>query len=154
LIIPEVFQAVKMQECELGLRDGDGQPMVNRIHDIGIARQIATYSDAVEAPANARWLITAGTPGLDANGNVPPDIGAQAELAWTHILAMLKRADMSVHDLVKVTQYLLRPSDIAAYAEVRARHLGSARPASLLLIVPALVRPEFLLEIEAYAAKA
>jgi 2-iminobutanoate/2-iminopropanoate deaminase len=128
--------------------------MVNRIHDIGIARQIGTYSDAVEAPANARWLITAGTPGLDASGKVPPDIGAQAELAWTHILAMLERADMSVHDLVKVTQYLLRPSDIAAYAEVRARHLGSARPASLLLIVPVLVRPEFLLEVEAYAAKA
>ena len=128
--------------------------MVNRIHDIGIARQIGTYSDAVEAPANARWLITAGTPGLDASGKVPPDIGAQAELVWTHILAMLEHADMSVHDLVKVTQYLLRPSDIAAYAEVRARHLGSARPASLLLIVPTLVRPEFLLEVEAYAAKA
>ena len=62
--------------------------------------------------------------------------------------------DMTVHDLVKVTQYLLRPSDIAAYAEVRARHLGGARPASLLLIVPSLVRPEFLLEIEACAAKA
>ena len=85
---------------------------------------------------------------------MPPDFGAQAELAWTHIVTMLKRADMSVHDLVKVTQYLLRPSDIAAYAEVRARHLGDARPASLLLIVPGLVRPEFLLEIEAYAAKA
>ena len=27
--------------------------MANRIHDIGIARQIGTYSDAVEAPANA-----------------------------------------------------------------------------------------------------
>ena len=103
---------------------------------------------------DARWLITAGTPGLDAGGKVPPDFGAQAELAWTHIVTMLKRADMSVHDLVKVTQYLVRSSDIAAYAEVRARHLGSARPASLLLIVPALVQPEFLLEIEAYAAKA
>jgi 2-iminobutanoate/2-iminopropanoate deaminase len=67
---------------------------------------------------------------------------------------MLKRADMSVHDLVKVTQYLVRSSDIAAYAEVRARHLGSARPPSLLLIVPELVQPEFLLEIEACAAKA
>ena len=111
--------------------------MANRIYDIGIARQIGTYSDAVEAPANARWLITAGTPGLDAGGKVPPDFGAQAELAWT-----------------RVTQYLVRSSDIAAYAEVRARHLGSARPASLLLIVPELVQPEFLLEIEACAAKA
>jgi hypothetical protein len=71
LIISEVFQHVNMKECELASRDGD--PMVNSIHDIGIARQIGTYSDAVEAPANARWLITAGTPGLDASGKVPPD---------------------------------------------------------------------------------
>src|SRR4029453_1693014 len=142
-----------MKKRALASRDGE-HSMANRIHDVGIAGQIGTYSDAVEAPANARWLMTAGTPGLDASGKGPPDVGAQAELAWTHIVAMLKRADMSVHDLVKVAQYLLRPSDIAAYAEVRARHLGSARPASLLLIVPTLVRPEFLLEVEAYAAKA
>ena len=143
-----------MKKCALSSRDRDEEPMATRIHDIGIARQIGTYSDAAEVSANARWLITAGTPGLDAGGKVPRDFGAQAELAWSHIVTMLKRADMSVHDLVKVTQYLLRPSDIAAYAEVRARHLGSARPASLLLIVPGLARPEFLLEIEAYAAKA
>src|ERR1700720_4058152 len=66
--------------------------MNNKIHDIGIARQIGTYSDAVEVPANARWLITAGTPGLDAEGKVPSDFGAQAELAWSHIVAMLERA--------------------------------------------------------------
>lgn len=143
-----------MKKCALASRDGDEEPMNTKIHDIGIARQIGTYSDAVEVPANARWLITAGTPGLDAGGKVPPDFAAQAELAWRHIVTMLKRADMSVHDLVKVTQYLLRGSDIAAYAEVRTRYLGNARPASLLLIVPGLVRPEFLLEIEAYAAKA
>ena len=42
--------------------------MANTIHNIGIAAQIGTYSDAVEAPANARWLFTAGTPGLDFGG--------------------------------------------------------------------------------------
>ena len=128
--------------------------MTNRIHDVGIARQIGTYSDAVEAPANARWLFTAGTPGLTVDATLPDDITGQAELAWTHILAMLKQADMGVHDLVKVTQYLRRDSDIPAYAKVRARVLGEARPASMLLVVGALVRPEFLLEIEACAAKA
>src|SRR5215510_2644190 len=86
-----------MKKCGLASRDGE-QSMANRIHDVGIAGQIGTYSDAVEAPANARWLVTAGTPGLDAYGKVPSDFGAQAELAWTHIVAMLKRADMTVHD--------------------------------------------------------
>ena len=67
---------------------------------------------------------------------------------------LLKRADMSVHDIVKLTQYLLHPADIPAYAQVRTRYLGGAQPASLLLIAPGLVRPEFLLEIEVCAAKA
>jgi 2-iminobutanoate/2-iminopropanoate deaminase len=47
---------------------------------------------------------------------------------------------------------LLRASDIRAYVRVRSRFLGESRPASTLLVIPELVRPEFLLEIEAYAA--
>jgi enamine deaminase RidA (YjgF/YER057c/UK114 family) len=60
---------------------------------------------------------------------------------------------MTVHDLVKVTHYLVRSEDIKPYVEVRKRFLGDARPASMLLVVPALVRPEFLVEIEACAAR-
>jgi enamine deaminase RidA (YjgF/YER057c/UK114 family) len=128
--------------------------MANRIHDIGIARQIGTYSDAIEAPAGARWLMTAGTPGLDQGGQLPADITGQAEIAWGNVIAMLKQANMTVRDLVKVTQYLVQASDIPAYAKVRSRALGDARPASMLLVVPALVRSDFLIEIEAFAAKA
>src|SRR2546428_11578385 len=96
--------------------------MANRIYDIGIARQIGTYSDAVEAPANARWLITAGTPGLDAGGKGPPAFGAQAELAGAHILTPPKRAGMSVPDPARVAQYLARSSHIPPHAQRRARH--------------------------------
>lgn len=127
--------------------------MPNQIHDIGVASKIGLYSDATEVPANARWLFTSGTPGLPLDGLLPPDIVGQAEIAWTHIVTMLDQAGMAVQDLVKVTHYLTRASDIPAYVKVRARFLGDARPAAMLLIVPELVRPEFLLEIEAYAAK-
>jgi enamine deaminase RidA (YjgF/YER057c/UK114 family) len=127
--------------------------MNHQIHDVGVAKQIGKYSDAIEVAPNLRWVYTAGTPGLSADGNVPPDITGQAELAWQHIMAMLKKADMTAQDLVKITQYLTNAEDIPAYAKVRARYLGEARPASMLLIVPALVWPNFLLEIEAVAAK-
>jgi 2-iminobutanoate/2-iminopropanoate deaminase len=128
--------------------------MTNKIHDVGIARQIGTYSDAIEVPANARWLVTAGTPGLAANGSLPADITGQADVAWGHIVAMLEQAGMGVNDIVKVTQYLLNVADIPAYAKVRSKFLGQARPASMLLVVPALVWPNFLLEVEVQAAKA
>ena len=125
---------------------------MNQKHDVGVARQIGAYSDAVEVPPNARWLFTSGTPGLALDGSLPADIAGQAELAWRHIVTMLERAGMGVHDLVKVTHYLCRAADIPAYVKVRARFLGDARPASMLLVVGELVRPEFLLEVEAVAA--
>jgi enamine deaminase RidA (YjgF/YER057c/UK114 family) len=53
----------------------------------------------------------------------------------------------------KVTQYLTRAEDIPAYAKVRTRFLGDARPASMLLVIPQLVRPDFLVEVEIVAAK-
>jgi enamine deaminase RidA (YjgF/YER057c/UK114 family) len=56
---------------------------------------------------------------------------------------VLEQADVDLTDVVKVTQYLTRAEDIAAYAEVRNHFLGDAEPASMLLVVPQLVRPEF-----------
>ncbi len=128
--------------------------MAHKIHNIGIAAQIGAYSDAVETGPNLRWLLTSGTPGLQMNGDLPSDIAGQAELAWKHILRMLTRAEMTVADVVKVTQYLTRAEDIPAYSKVRTRFLGEARPASMLLVVSQLVRPEFLVEVEIIAAKA
>lgn len=127
---------------------------MNKLHDVGVAKLIGKYGDAVEAPAQARWLFTSGTPGIALDGSTPRDVTAQAELAWGHIVRMLESAGMTVHDLVKVTHYLLRAEDIKPYVAVRTRFLGDARPASMLLVVPELVRPEFLLEVEAIAAKA
>jgi len=120
----------------------------------GVGRQIAAYSDAIEVGPNLRWLLTSGTPGLATDGDLPKDISGQAELAWKHVISMLERAGMTVADIVKVTQYLTRAEDIAAYGKVRTRFLGDVRPAAMLLVIPELVRPEFLVEVEIVAAKA
>lgn len=128
--------------------------MAHKIHNIGIAAQIGDYSDSIETCSNLRWLLTSGTPGLQMNGDLPGDIAGQAELAWKHVLRMLTRANMTVADVVKVTQYLTRAEDIAAYSKVRTRFLGQVCPASMLLVVSQLVRPEFLVEVEIIAAKA
>ncbi len=127
---------------------------MNRPLNVGVARQIGTYSDGVETSPSARWVFTAGTPGLMPDGTYPAGIVAQAEQAWKNVLAILAQADMGVQDLVKVTHYLVRDEDIKDYVAVRARYLGHARPASMLLVVPGLVKPEILVEIEAIAAKA
>jgi 2-iminobutanoate/2-iminopropanoate deaminase len=128
--------------------------MPHKAHNIGVAAQIGKYSDAIETAPNMRWLHTSGTPGLLHDKQLPPDITGQAERAWEHILAILREADMAIDDIVKVTQYLTRAEDVADYAKVRSRVLGEARPAFMLLVVPQLIWPEVLLEIEVIAAKA
>ncbi len=127
--------------------------MAHQRVDVGVAARIGSYSDAMLTQPNLRWLMTAGTPGMAPDGTTPEGITAQAEQAWKNIVAMLEKAGMTVNDLVKVTHYLVRSEDIKPYVEVRKRFLGDTRPASMLLVVPALVRPEFLVEIEACAAR-
>jgi len=126
---------------------------MNRLLNIGVAQKIGTYSDGVAVPADAKLVFVSGTPGMLPDGSYPDGITAQAEQAWKNVLAILAQAGMGVKDLVKVTHYLVRQEDIKDYVVVRARYLGDARPASMLLVVPGLVKPEILVEIEACAAR-
>jgi 2-iminobutanoate/2-iminopropanoate deaminase len=123
------------------------------LYDIGVASQIGSYSDAIGVDANMRWLFTSGTPGLLKEKKLPGDIRQQAAATWENILSLLKRAEMTVDDIVRVTQYLVHAEDVQAYAAVRKTYLGDAKPASMLLVIPQLVWPDILIEIEVIAAK-
>ena len=127
---------------------------MNRMVNAGVAARIGTYSDAVETAPGKRVLYTSGTPGLSAEtGQLPETFAEQADLAWRNIKAILAEAGMGVEDIVKLTQYLIRREDLAAYRDIRSRHLGSCRPASMLSFVPGLVWPNMLIELEVVAAK-
>jgi 2-iminobutanoate/2-iminopropanoate deaminase len=128
--------------------------MSHQLLKIGVARQIGMYSDAVVVHPNQRWLFTAGTPGLAPNGELAEDIVGQSKQAWLNVLEILKQADMDVTDIVKVTTSLTSDAYIREFAKVRADFLKGYEPAFMLQIIPALVRPEILVEIEIVAAKA
>lgn len=125
----------------------------NKHIDVGVAAKLGKYSDAVVVADGRRWLFTSGTPGLAADGSLPPDFESQARLAWTHVMAMLDAAGMDVGDIVKLTQSLIRPSDLEAYRSIRNVYLGDARPASMLTFVSELVMPNMLIELEVVAAR-
>lgn len=124
---------------------------VHTIHDIGVAKQIGKYSDAVEVPVSGRLLLLSGTPGLTSDGHLPETFEAQAEQAWKNVLALLERAGMGVEHMVKVSTSLVRSEDIPRYTPIRTKYLAGHLPASMLTVVPALVRPEFLIEVEVFA---
>ena len=119
-----------------------------------IADPIGTYSHGVEVPPNARWLYIAGQVGMRKDSSVPPTVEAQTEVAWQNIVAILAAAGMKVTDLVKITQFLVNLEDFPKYAATRAKFLAGHRPASTGLVIRSLVKPEYLVEVEAVAAKA
>ena len=127
---------------------------MKRLIDAGVARHVGNYSDAVLLENPSRLLYASGTPGIDDNsGELPADFEAQANLAWRNILTILAAADMDASNIVKLTQHLLRREDLAAYRDIRSQYLGDNRPASMLTILPGLVWPEMLIELEVVAAK-
>jgi 2-iminobutanoate/2-iminopropanoate deaminase len=118
------------------------------------AAPVGTYSHGVVAPATGRWLHISGQIGLRPDGTLPATIEEQAQVAWENLSAVLAAAGMDARDLVKITSFLVDPAHVAAFAKVRSAFLGEARPASSLLIVQALVKPEWLVEVEAVAFRA
>src|SRR5262249_21253044 len=123
---------------------------MNRIHNPStVSAPGGRYSHAIEVPPNARWLYISGQVGIAPDGTTPPGIGLQVENCWRNLLAILADAEMGLEDVVKVTVFLTRDSDVAAYREARDRIIGDRRPASTLVVISRLVDPKYLVEVEA-----
>jgi 2-iminobutanoate/2-iminopropanoate deaminase len=128
---------------------------VNRkLNPSTIAPPGGRYTHAIEVPPGASWLVISGQVGVAVDGSTPEDVGGQTENCFRNIAAILADAGMSLADVVKITVFLTRESDIAEFRAARDRVTGEARPASTLVVVSRLVRPEWRVEIEALAAKA
>lgn len=54
-------------------------------------------------------------------------------------------------DVVKLTTFLTSRGDYAGFVEVRAEFIPAPYPAATLVVVQSLVRPEWLVEVEAMA---
>ncbi|MFM8800581.1 MAG: RidA family protein [Tagaea sp.] len=120
-----------------------------------IAPPTGRYQHAIEAPAGARTLYISGQVGNLPDGTLAQGIDAQAEAVWRNIAAILAEAGFGLGDLAKVTVLLVDKAHIGAARVARDRILGDTRPpASTLIVVDALASPDFLIEIEAIAAKA
>lgn len=126
--------------------------MLTRITPSAIHPPAANYSHATEVPLDARWLYLSGQVGIAPDGTIPDDAGAQAEICFANIGAILREAGMDPADLVRLTTYLIDPGDRAGYMAVRDRFVGSPPPASTLVVISALADPRYRIEIEAVAA--
>jgi 2-iminobutanoate/2-iminopropanoate deaminase len=79
------------------------------------------------------------------------DVTGQAEQALKNMVAVLEAAGGRITDVAKVTVFLRNMEDRDAVAEVRRRFFGDHMPASTLVEVSKLARPDWLIEVEACA---
>jgi enamine deaminase RidA (YjgF/YER057c/UK114 family) len=100
-----------------------------------------------------------GQVALDADGALvgPGDVAAQTRQALANLHAILRALGADWPDVVRFGWYVLDASTVQVIRQVRDEVIRPAlgdlvNPASSLVQVAALVRPEFLIEVDAVAA--
>jgi enamine deaminase RidA (YjgF/YER057c/UK114 family) len=79
------------------------------------------------------------------------DVAAQAERAMENIAQLLAEAGARIEDVCRITVYLTDVRHREAAYRVIGRHLKGVFPVSTGVVVAALARPEWLVEVEATA---
>jgi 2-iminobutanoate/2-iminopropanoate deaminase len=114
-----------------------------------LSEPVSHYTDAVSF---GQLLFVSGRLGIDPGSQtVPDDVVDQARLVFAHIGRVLDAAGASFADVLKVTVFLTDINDRPKINPVRREFFGDHRPASTLVEVSRLVRPEAKVEVEAVA---
>ncbi|HEX9469583.1 MAG TPA: RidA family protein [Bradyrhizobium sp.] len=116
------------------------------------------YSQVVEVRAG-RIIFIAGQTALNSDGNVvgKSDFAAQATQVFRNLAIALEVSGCTAANLVKLTVFLTDMNNLAPYREARNRFFASvtppAAPAVTLVEVSKLYGADFMIEIEAIAAR-
>ena len=112
----------------------------------------AHYSHVVMG--TGRFVAVAGQLALDGDGKLvgEGDPGAQAHQIFENLARCLASAGAAFDDVVELTYFVTDMAHMPAIRTARAAHIPDDRlPAASAVQVASLVRPEFLMEIEAFA---
>jgi enamine deaminase RidA (YjgF/YER057c/UK114 family) len=113
------------------------------------------YSHVTVVPAGASLVWTSGQVPVHADGTPAPagDWEAQTRLVFENVGHALRAGGATWAEVVKLTVFVVDLAGLPVFRAVRDEHVDtSAPPTSSLVQVAGLVRPEFLLEVEAVAA--
>jgi 2-iminobutanoate/2-iminopropanoate deaminase len=126
---------------------------MRRLEPDGVAGPFATDAHGVVVESPARLLFGAGQVGVDEDGRIGEGVEEQSRLCWENIRRVLAADGMTISDIVQLNMLLVAREDREAAMAVRDRELGDHRPASTLMFISGLARPEYLIEIDFVAAR-
>lgn len=111
------------------------------------------YTHIVEVTGPAKTVYISGQIAFAKDGTLvgAGDMKAQAEQVFKNLQAALDAVGAKFSDVVKMNTYITDMDKAPAVREVRARYFGATVPASTLVQVVRLARPELMLEIEVIA---
>ena len=112
----------------------------------------AQYTHVVTG--TGRFVAVSGQLALDEDGKLigEGDAEAQARQVFENLRRCLSAAGATFDDVVKLTYFVTDMAHMPAIRAARAPHIPDDRlPAASAVQVSALVRPEFLMEVEAFA---
>ena len=112
----------------------------------------AGYTHVVEIN-RGRTVYIAGQVALDRSGNLAGigDFRAQTRQVLENVKAALASTGATFANVVKITTFVTDISQIQVLREIRSEYFGANPPASTLVQVVQLARPEFMIEVEAIA---
>ena len=96
-------------------------------------------------------VIVSGTAPIWPDRPCDPDPEVQARRCLTIILAALAEAGATASDVVRTRIYLTHPAYAGPVGRAHGAVFGDIRPAATMIVVTALVEPEWKVEIEAEA---
>jgi enamine deaminase RidA (YjgF/YER057c/UK114 family) len=125
--------------------------MFSPLNPTTIRLPFARYSHGVEVPAGHRLILCSGQLGIAPDEHIPEDAGAQTELCFKNIAAILGEAGLTLASVARINAFVTDRTYLPAYMAVRDRLFSDPLPASTLMIVSGFARPEFKVEIEVIA---
>jgi enamine deaminase RidA (YjgF/YER057c/UK114 family) len=116
-------------------------------------RPPAEYYAHVTKAGNMVFVAGQAAVGKDNQMVGVGDITAQAEEVFQQLQECLRAAGSDLSHVVKLNTFLTRPEDNRPVAAVRSKYFRQAGllPASTMVIVSRLARPEMLIEVECIA---
>ncbi len=113
------------------------------------------YTHAVKT-TGCQIVFVSGQVALDAQGQVvgPGDFARQAEQVFRNLEEVLRASGGSFRDVVKMNSYIVghNAERLKQFRAARTKFMPAENPpASTLVGVEALARPDFLLEVEVIA---
>ena len=136
--------------------DKDWQAVADLPDPVIIGSPCAAHppSTAVTLRDGGRWLVIGAQVPRDEAGKIvgKGDMRAQIEQVGKNVGTCLKAGGATVNDVIFTVNFVTAPADFEKYADLLPHYFGKPSPESKTVPTSQLSSPDFLLQVEAFAA--